>query len=274
VTAPLLDLRLIPLSNIDEPSLAMRETMPEDTLRELADSIKAIGLQQPICVRPRGARFEIVYGHRRYMACGRAGVFEVPCIVRDVEDRDAERAKIAENTDREIVNVVEEAAYFAELLTRYCHDDVDELCEFTKRPRGYVESRLLLLRGHPEVLEALRAGEINLGVATELNRSPDRTCMLMHIDPARGGATVRQVRQWITDYKNFRARQDAGADASPVAPTTSAPAPEPPRPTCVCCRENVDPSALIVVYVHEYCKKATLDKILRALHGDAAAASS
>lgn len=264
------DARRIPLSLIDEPSLTMRETMPEPKLVELVDSIRLLGLQQPIIVRPKGPRFEIIAGHRRYVACGRAGEFQPPCIVRDVDDREVERIKCAENIDREDVNVVEEAAYYAELLTKFCHDDTDELVEFTGRTRGYVETRLLLLRGHPEVMDALRAGEINLGVATELNRSPDRTCLLMHIDPARGGATVRQVRQWITDYKNFRARQEAGADASTVAPMTSAPAPDPPRPTCVCCREDRDAGELVVVYVHTYCKKATLDKLLRALHGDAA----
>lgn len=274
MTTAAIDARRIPLSLLDEPAMAMRETMDDDALALLVLSIKANGLVEPIVVRPKNGRYEVIAGHRRMVACARAGVLDPLCLVRDVDDRTVEALKVAENVDRENVNAADEATYFAELLARYCHDDVDELCEMTKRNRTYVESRLLLLRGFPQVLALLRRGEISLSVAVELNRAPDEKGLLLHLDAAKNGASARQVRQWIVDYKNFCARQTEEFAAAVNASGETAPAPIVTGPRCPVCRDEENANRLIVLYVHDYCQKAILEKLLRAYHGESPVVNS
>lgn len=269
MTAATIHSRAIPIELIDEPSLAMREEFDEIELDELSTSIRTNGLIEPIIVRPRGARFEVVAGHRRLLACRRAGLGDVPAIVRDVDDAAAEAIKVAENVDRAAVNPVEEATYFAELLDRHCGDDVDRLCEFVKRRRPYVEERLLLLRGAPEVLDALRAKKIPMAVAQELNKFSDRAGTLMYLDYALNGATAKQVRDWRRQYADFAARNPGAPIDGAAATTDIAAAPAMSSHACPCCGENANMNRLIAIYVHDYCYEAQLKRLLKTLRGEA-----
>lgn len=267
-TIAVLDVRKISLELIDPPALASREGMDEDRLLELADSIRSVGLIEPLIVKPVGARFEIVAGHRRSLACRTAGVFFPDCIVREFSDAEGERVKIRENKDRDDVNPAHEATYFAELLARYCHGDVDELVEFTGLSRGYVESRLLLLVGDDRVRAAVAAGEINISVAAELNKMRSIGGVGLYLEPARNGATARQVKQWRVDLEDYTARQAAGATGVTPSTDSAAPAPAPSGPRCCCCGEMTNVHRLNLIHVHDYCDMAILEPMLRAYRGE------
>jgi ParB-like chromosome segregation protein Spo0J len=142
--------------------------------------------------------------------------------VLHTDDSTVVAARVAENLLREDVPPGEEAVYYAELYAA-CGEDVDKVVELVRRPRAHVESRLMLLRGDPVVLAALKRSEISLGVAQELNlmvREHDRR---FHLEYAiRGGCSVRQMREWRAAANT---RADIEANAPPVLEPGGAPAP-------------------------------------------------
>lgn len=105
---PETDVRLLDLNKIVNSTYNPRKNFREDTLLELAESIKQSGVLQPICVRPRDEGFEIVYGERRYWAAAMAGLKYIPALVRELTDAEAEDAAITENLQREDVKPREE----------------------------------------------------------------------------------------------------------------------------------------------------------------------
>lgn len=258
----------IPMEWIDPPALASRETVDEHALEALAQSIARVGLIQAIGVRQVGARYQVVYGHRRFLACRMIGMLTVECAIVSDGDVSPEALKIIENAEREDVNPAEEAAMLQTLLAQECGDDTDALARLLHRSRDYVESRLLLLAGDPDVLAALRAGKITLSVARELNAIHNTRERGMYLDSAtRNGCSYRLARDWRV---RANALQD-GRDSEPVPP--SGDADRPPQPAespyrCLMCGDDDEPHDMGLYYIHNYCFKAIVRPFLRALQGE------
>jgi ParB/RepB/Spo0J family partition protein len=255
---------------IDEPDVAMRETFDQDALIALAADIRVNGIVQPLRLAPRGdGRYVIAAGHRRFLAARMNDMTLVPAIVKVSTREEIERIKVAENSHREEVNPAEEGAYYARLLEELCGRDVDALCTLVRRTRTVVEARLVLLSGDPEVLAAVRQREINLGVASELNQIDDEAQRRVYLDAARrGGATVRLVREWRSNWERLRALQQG---AEPPGEHYVPPPPQPPGSTlsCVICDSNEDPHDLQLVYMHGACKRLFLARVLPQLRASA-----
>lgn len=263
------ELREVPLRLIDAPELPSRASMSDEKLDELARSIRDNGLLQPLCVARRDDRYEVIAGHRRWLACTRIGLVAVPCVVYPSRDSALEAIKYAENRHREDLNPADEALWFQELLERDCGGDVDRLAEQLGETRSYIEGRLILFRGDTQVFEALQAGKIRIGVAHQLNRCTDeRYRRYLLVQAVAGGATVAVVSGWISDWE--RTLRDAIGDTTPVAPATApAPIPETDFFRCVVCGGTENVHTMRVMNVHDYCRLAILDKLLRAYRGEA-----
>jgi len=262
--------REIPLELIDPPSLPMRETFDAEKLAELTASIQRVGVLQPIAVEQQAGRFRIDDGQRRFVAATNAGLKTIPAIIRDTTLVSGEAVKCHTNAFREDVNPAEEANYLAQLLERDCGGDVDRLCELTQQVRSYVEGRLLLLQGDPDVFEALRQRRVSMAVARELNRIEDRGYRMMALDAAiRGGATARIVQEWRIRY-NQAAPIEAPAPTSGENQYSGLPAPVMTM-TCVCCGSAEEPWAMELIAVHRRCRGMFLDPHLARIHGVLAA---
>lgn len=147
-----------------------RKEFTEDDLAELAESIKAKGLVQPIIARPdpmKPGHYEIVAGERRWRAAQRAGLHDVPVIVRDLEDREVLELAIIENVQRADLNSIEEAAGYRELVERFDYSQ-EKLSEIIGKSRSHVANTLRLLR-LPEGVQALvQTGALTAGHARAL----------------------------------------------------------------------------------------------------------
>ena len=258
------EFREIPIGLIDEPGLAARSSMNDQALDELAADIMRKGLLQPLIVATVGDRYEVIAGHRRRIACGRAGLVAAPCIVYPSRTAALEGVKYSENRFREELSPADEALLFAELLERDCGGDVDRLCEQLGEKRAYVEGRLLLFQGDPKVFEALQAAKISIGVAHQLNRCTDELQRRSYLHSAIvGGATVAIVSGWIQQWQMIAQLSTPGA-----VPATSSPAPAPIPVTdmfrCIVCDDNCHTHLIKFLAVHDYCQLAVLDKILKA----------
>jgi len=257
-----------PIDQIDPPALAARATMDEGKLEDLAADIRTRGVILPLAIASNGARYEIIAGHRRYLAAIMAGRVDVPVLIYATRAEALEGIKLVENILREELNPAEEALYLRQLLERVPNGDTDTLARQLGVRRDRVENRLALLRLDPSSFEALRAGRIGVSVAQELHACTDPEMRAYFLDAAlRGGATRAVVGAWIQQWK-----RDTGgrADAGPPAP---APAPIPtmePAPAfvCQCCGGSDHVHLMRPFYFHQHCWLANVVQLLKAFRGD------
>lgn len=131
-------------------------------LEELAESIRQQGILQPLLVRPAGENYQIILGERRWRAAQQAGLETVPCIVQEVEDRQALEMALIENLHREDLNAVERARAYQQLVDdfEFTHE---ELAQHIGKSRSAITNTLRLLQLPEEVLASLAEGKISEG---------------------------------------------------------------------------------------------------------------
>ena len=168
---PETDVRLLDLNKIVNSTYNPRKNFREDTLLELAESIKQSGVLQPICVHPKDEGFEIVYGERRYWAAAMAGLQFIPALIRELSDAEAEDAAITENLQREDVRPREEAAAYKRALQSGRHT-IESLVGKFGKSEAYIRSRLKLCELIDALAEMLDREDISVGVATEIAKYP------------------------------------------------------------------------------------------------------
>jgi ParB/RepB/Spo0J family partition protein len=242
--------RDIPLTEIDEPPLPARQAMDDTKLTELQGSMATIGLLHAIGVVDKDGRFEIVYGHRRYVSASVLRWETISCRVYEPSELAEGAAMLAENIFHEDLTAAEEAILFQEHRERYNLDE-SALCARFKVSADYLGDRLRLFRGDKTVFDALLARRINFSVARELNKCEDEGHRRYLLDIAistgySAAVMASHVRQW---------RQNTAPQAGPESPppTTEQPAPPPEyRQECVFCGGYKDPWAMVSVMVHKH----------------------
>lgn len=159
------------LADIQPSTYNPRKRFDEAALAELAASIRRQGVLQPIGVRPVAdtGRFEIIFGERRYRASLMAEQAEIPAIVLDVSDEEAQEMAVTENLQREDVSPMEEANAYQKLIENGRHDVPSLAVQFGKS-ENYIRTRLKFLSLIPEIAELLEADELTVGVAGEICR--------------------------------------------------------------------------------------------------------
>jgi len=174
-----------------------RSHMQQESLAELAASIKAQGVMQPILARPLpGGRFEIIAGERRWRAARMAGLATVPALVKDIPDSQALAAALIENIQREDLNPLEEAAGIQRLVQEFglTHQAI---AETLGRSRAAVTNLLRLLELAPPVRELLAEGRLDMGHARALLALPVSQQIELAKLAAQKGLTVREVEQRV-----------------------------------------------------------------------------
>jgi ParB family chromosome partitioning protein len=160
-------LRDLPVESLVPNPAQPRKTFDPEALAELAASIRASGVLEPIIARPRGDRFEIVVGERRWRAAQQAGLARIPTQIRDVSDAEALELALEENLLREELNPIEMAQAYQRLLGEFGWTQ-DALAQRIGRDRSSIANALRLLR-LPEPIQAdLRAGRLSMGHARAL----------------------------------------------------------------------------------------------------------
>jgi ParB family chromosome partitioning protein len=184
-------LQVIPLDQLHPATDNPRQGLgPDEDLERLAESMKTVGLLQPIVVTPRGGGgWLIVAGHRRHAAAGKAGLVEVPCVVRTLDDSQRMAAMLVENLQRTDLDPFEEARGYAALkkLTGW---NQRQIGEHVGRNQATVSRRLKLLDLNPVALEQVQTGALELDLAAKLAALPLKDQQTV-IDQA-----VRNASKW------------------------------------------------------------------------------
>ena len=186
-------LRTLPVQQLQPGKYQPRMQMDASKLTELAESIKAQGVIQPIVVRELSpGKFEIVAGERRWRASQEAGLAEVPVVVRELDDRTVIAMALIENIQREDLNPLEEAQSLQRLINEFSLTHA-EAAEAVGRSRAAVSNLLRLLELPPAIRALLEARRLEMGHARALlTLSPDLASKLAS-DAAEQGWSVREV---------------------------------------------------------------------------------
>ena len=190
----------VQLDRIDPNPFQPRHDFPEDSLKELADSIRASGVIQPILLRVSAlteGRYQLVVGERRWRAARLAGVESVPAVIREVTDQDALELALTENLLRQDLNPLDVARAYQALQEKY-HLSHEQIAERLGLNRSSVTNTLRLLRLPPAVQEMLSKNEITHGHARALLGLDSEAAQVQLASMiAKQGLSVRQVENLV-----------------------------------------------------------------------------
>jgi ParB family transcriptional regulator, chromosome partitioning protein len=154
----------IAIARIRPCSLQPRKTFTEESIKELADSIKEQGILTPLLVRKHADGYELIAGERRWRAAQAAGLTEVPALVKDADDRKTLELALIENLQREDLNAIEEAQGYAQLAAQFDLTQ-DEIATRMGKPRSAIANSLRLLNLSQEAQGYIRKGLLSVGHA-------------------------------------------------------------------------------------------------------------
>jgi ParB family transcriptional regulator, chromosome partitioning protein len=180
---------------IDPSPFQPRTRFREEALDELARSIKASGIIQPLVVRSIGNRYQLIAGERRWRAAQRAGLTKVSAIVRDVPDELALEMTLVENIQREDLNAIEAARAFERLMDEFQLTQ-EQVAERTGKDRATVANAIRLLKLEPTIQDWIEEGKLTAGHGRGLLAVQDSKLRMRFAQrAARGGLTVRQIER-------------------------------------------------------------------------------
>ena len=197
-----------------------RERFDEELLTALTDSIREVGILQPILVRPMGEEYELIAGERRWRAARRLGLNRIPALVRSSSDAASLEEALVENVHRADLNALEEAAAFQQLIEDFSLTH-DEVATRVGKSRTAVTNTLRLLQLPPSVQRLVRDGSLPMGHARALLATPDRGLQeRLAVVIAREGWSVRAVEEAVKepDPKSSSSKPDANRATNPLRP--------------------------------------------------------
>jgi ParB family chromosome partitioning protein len=180
-----------------------RKTFSDEQLQELVDSIQEKGILQPLLVRRKSDGYELIAGERRWRAAQRAGLREIPILVRDVSDSEMLELSLIENIQRENLNPIEEAEAYKRLMEQF-HLTQEEISKKVGKDRTTIANMVRLLRLPPEIKLSLAEGKITMGHARAfLSLDGVDKQKLLWKRLLSGGLSVRQTESLV---KRLRTR--------------------------------------------------------------------
>jgi len=226
---------LVGLLEIEAGPNAVRIEDADETLHELAASIREVGLINAIGVEERDGQLVVVHGHRRYAACKMAGVAEIPIVRLQGERSDLMRMIFDENYHRKDPSPIEQAKAIAERLE--AGDITEEQVAHTfNRSVQWVRDQVKILSWPMDVLEAVHTGQLNRAAGAALAQITDEAYRVFLVRNAvEGGASGRTCEAWLAGWRASVPPSEA-IELEPEQNRPGAPAPTPMAP-CLCCGE-------------------------------------
>ena len=191
------DVLRIPVDLIEPNPFQPRMSFDPEALLELADSIRTFGLIQPITVRKKGDKYQIISGERRYRACIKAGMDMIPAYIRDANDQGMLEMAIVENIQRENLDPIEVAMSYQRLMEE-CRLTQEQMADRVGKKRASVANQLRLLKLPAKVQHDLKVGLVSVGHAKVLLGVEDPNVQEMLCDLiVRRGLSVRQLEEKV-----------------------------------------------------------------------------
>lgn len=190
----------INLGDLELPEFQAHSNTSPEHIQEISESIKILGVIEPLIIRKTKQGFEIVAGCVRYHAALLAGLKAVPCIVMSLDSRSAEVLKLHENVKRIPLDHVDQGHTFLNMMETFSMSEKD-ISECSGKSISYISQHISLVRLDNELTKAVKKGSISFSQARELMRIDDpseRNRLLMFCE--KDGATVQVLQRWIQEY--------------------------------------------------------------------------
>jgi len=186
-------------------------TSPEDD-SELMESIRNLGILEPLVVRDTEKGLEIVIGHRRFIQAGKAGLASVPCVVIKATDSEADKMKIHENIKRLPMSHIDQGVTFKHLITKYKMTETN-VAILVGKSIAYISQHLCLLESDETLIKSVQDGRINFSVARELMQLKDKDELKRLQDICEhDGAGAAIVHNWVQESN----RETQNSDKSKI----------------------------------------------------------
>jgi ParB family transcriptional regulator, chromosome partitioning protein len=196
------ELTRLPIEFLQRGEYQPRRNMTEEALEELAESIKAQGIIQPIVVRKvKNEKYEIIAGERRWRASQIAGLSEIPCLIKDVPDEAAIAMALIENIQREDLNAIEEAGAIKRLMDEFKLTQ-QEAAEAVGKSRSTIANLIRLLALEEQCKVMLERGDLEMGHARALLTLPQEKQREIGRIIVAKGLTVRETERLVRDTLN------------------------------------------------------------------------
>ncbi len=191
------DVLRIPVDLMEPNPFQPRMNFDAEALQELAESIRTFGLIQPVTVRKRGSKYQIISGERRYRACIIAGMDMIPAYIRDANDQGMLEMAIVENIQRENLDPIEVAMSYRRLMEE-CRLTQEQMADRVGKKRASVANQLRLLKLPAKVQHDLKVGLVSVGHAKVLLGVEDPKVQEMLCDLiVRKGLSVRELEEKV-----------------------------------------------------------------------------
>lgn len=186
----------IPIDIIDDPNIAMRTSVDDDNIEELMADMRAVGLIEPIVVRPKGERYEIIAGHRRTRAARLLGWAHIESKIVNASDDKAFTMRAMENLSRHDVNPVDEACYIGELM-KNANKTAEDISKLLHRSLTWVDQRLEVFEMPTYLQSLIKQKRVTLGAALELNKIQNEMTRKHFVSfAALNGCSIPQAKRW------------------------------------------------------------------------------
>lgn len=200
---PAENIQEIPVENVRPNRYRMRQTLNNESMKELAESIRSYGVLQPIIVRSVvGGKYELIAGERRLSAARFIGLEKIPAVVRNYTDAQMREVSLIENIQRQDLSVLEEAATYESLMKEFSYTQ-ETLAAKIGRSRSHIANLLRLLKLSPQVRDWISEGKLSMGQARPLlaiendELQTNVAEMILHED-----LSVRKVEAFIKELRN------------------------------------------------------------------------
>lgn len=251
-------LKILPLDKIHDPERPLRFDLSPEGVHDLVESIKRVGIIEPLVVTKVKDDYEVVAGHRRLVAAGLAGLAVAPCMIVEVSGLEKEMMKIHENIARDSINAVEWANHLDYLKTQYKITNA-KLAGTLGMSEAWVEQHLAILKYPPDILRAVETDKLAFSAARELVQIRDPVKREVYIRAAiKGGVTVGMAAKWRRDA-NVKPLAQKPAQPDSENDGQSLPV-ELPETICPVCSEPVAIEEAVTLTVHNRCRPAPAEE--------------
>lgn len=198
-------LQELPINAVQPNALQPRQLFDEEALEGLTESVRQLGVLQPVLVRAHGDGYELIAGERRWRAAKRAGLATIPAVVRTVDDKVSLEQALVENLHRQDLNPLEEAAAYQQLIEDFGLSQ-EEVAKRVGKSRSAVTNHLRLFQLSPAVQKLVSEGLVSAGHAKALLGHPDRSYQeLLARRVVAESLSVREIERLIKERSDLEA---------------------------------------------------------------------
>ena len=199
----------VPISEIVPRKEQPRKVFDQESLRELSDSIREHGVLQPLLVRTKNKKYEIIAGERRWRAAQQAGLETLPVLIKDINDEEAAEYSLIENIQRDDLTVLEEAQAYRKMMDRFGYTQ-EKLASRVGKSRAHIANTIRILKLPVEILDYIEKGMISAGHARALlGLSTEQEQLKAGRDIIAGKLTVRETEKTVKNKKAKKTKIEA-----------------------------------------------------------------